>query len=256
MPQRNSGKEPANKQSIHSVIEQFEGQQDTLETERPSASHYESMSKLNPRTMRALLGELMQDAVEQVSLQNIHAVEKLTQNGNNHYDHMAKQLSVLNELMNKMVSQICQPNPLGLGNHFQTRSIIGNDSPIVNTSQGVEMPHIGPATTNVGIVGTSNMGGSPNMRENVQNLRQNATRINDGGNPYLNGNNGPNNSTYIPNIGQNVVRPQSMPHTQPIGVPYDPNAILRDQVIEIMQDQIAVGMRPIMQPTYRKPYPD
>ncbi|KAL2511461.1 hypothetical protein Adt_17061 [Abeliophyllum distichum] len=115
------------------------------------------------------------------------------------------------------------------------------------------MPHMGSAMTNVGIAGTSNMGGSPNMRKNVQNLGQNAKHINDGGNPYLNGNNGPNNGTYIPNIGPNVVRPQAMPYThQPIRVIYDPNAILRDQVIEITQDRVTFGMRP----TYRKPYSD
>ncbi|KAL2498206.1 putative retroelement [Abeliophyllum distichum] len=65
MPQRNFGKEPLNQQSVHSVIKQFEGQQDTSEIERPSASRYESMIELNPRTMRALLGELTQDGVEQ-----------------------------------------------------------------------------------------------------------------------------------------------------------------------------------------------
>ncbi|KAL2466169.1 putative retroelement [Abeliophyllum distichum] len=243
IPQKNSGKEPANQQFVHSVIKQFEDQQGIIEMERPSASRYESMTELIPCTMRVLLGELTQDVVEQVSLQNINEVEKLTQNGNNHYDHMAKQLSMLNELMNKMVNQIYQPNPLGLGNHFQTQSIVGNGSPIVNASQGIEMPHMGPAATNVGGIGTSNMGGSPNMRENVQNMGQNATRINDGGNPYLNGNNGPNNGTFIPNIGPNVVRPQAMPYIhQPIGVLYDPNAILRDQVIEIMQDQDAIEL--------------
>ncbi|KAL2542029.1 hypothetical protein Adt_03007 [Abeliophyllum distichum] len=113
MPQRNTAKEPVNQQSVHSVIEQFEGQQDTPEMERPSASCYESMTELNPRTMRALLSKVTQDVVD---------------------------------------------------------------------------------------------------------------------------------------------KSQAMPYThQPIGVPYDSNAIFRNQVIQIMQDQVAVGMRPIMRPTYRKP---
>ncbi|KAL2470852.1 Retrotrans gag domain-containing protein [Abeliophyllum distichum] len=173
MPQRNSGKEPTNQQYVHSVIEQFKGQQDTPEMERPSANRYESMKELNPHTMRTFLGELTQDVVEQ------------------------------------------------------------------------------------GLLGRLTWGDSPNMRKNFQNLGQNATCINDGGNLYLNGNNGPNNGTYIPSIGPNVVRPQAMPYPhQPIGVPYDPNTILRNQVMEIMQDQVAFGMRPIMRPTYRKPYPD
>ncbi|KAL2471220.1 hypothetical protein Adt_39356 [Abeliophyllum distichum] len=118
MLQRNSGKEPANQQYVHSVIEQFEGHQGTPEMERPNASRYELMTELSHHTMRTLLGELTQDIVEQESFQNIHALEKFTQNRNNHYDNMAKQLTMLNELMKKVVSQVCQSNPLGMGNRF------------------------------------------------------------------------------------------------------------------------------------------
>ncbi|KAL2490333.1 hypothetical protein Adt_25961 [Abeliophyllum distichum] len=102
---------------------------------------------------------------------------------------------------------------------------------------------MGPATTNLGGVGTSNMGDRPNIRENVQYMRQTATCVNDGGNPHINGSNGPNNSAFMPNIGPNLIRPQAMPYVhQPVGVPFDLNAILRDQVEEIMQDQLAFGI--------------
>ncbi|KAL2531902.1 hypothetical protein Adt_05253 [Abeliophyllum distichum] len=224
--------------------------------ERSSASRYESMTELSHHTMRALLGKFAQNVVEQVSLQNIHAVEKLTQNGNNHYDHMAKQLSMLNKFMNKMVNQVCQPNPLGMESHFQTRSLVGNGSPTVNTSHGVETSHMGQATANLGGLGTSYIGSSPNLRENVQTMGPNVTRINDGGNPYLNGNNRSNNGMFMPNMGpNNVVRPPTVPYVnQSIGVPFDPNTILRDQVIEIMQDQLDFRKLPIIRPTYRKPY--
>ncbi|KAL2532539.1 putative retroelement [Abeliophyllum distichum] len=88
-------------------------------------------------------------------------------------------------------------------------------------------------------------------------MGQNAIRVKDVENPHINGNNGPNNGVFIPNIGPNLVRPREMPYVhQPKGFPFDPNAILRDQVIEIMQAQLAFGIRPIIQPMYRKPYPD
>ncbi|KAL2532805.1 hypothetical protein Adt_06156 [Abeliophyllum distichum] len=124
-------------------------------------------------------------------------------------------------------------------------------------SHGVETPHMGPATANLGGAETSNMGGSPNIRENVQYMEQNTIRVNDGGNPHINDNNGPNNGSFMPNIGPNLVRPHAMLYVhQPIGVPFDPNAILRYQVLEIMQDQLAFGIWPVIQPTYKKPYPD
>ncbi|KAL2543307.1 hypothetical protein Adt_04285 [Abeliophyllum distichum] len=164
---------------------------------------------------------------------------------------------MLNKLMNNMVNQVCQLNPLGMKSYFQTRNLVGNGSPTVNTSHGIETSHIGPATTNLRGPGTSNVGGSPNVRENVQIMGPNVTRINDGGNPYLNGNNGSNNGMFMPNMGPNVVRPPTVPYVhQPIGVPFDPNAILREQVMEIMQRQLDFRMWPIIQPTYRKLYPD
>ncbi|KAL2471382.1 hypothetical protein Adt_39518 [Abeliophyllum distichum] len=42
---------------------------------------------------------------------------------------------------------------------------------------------------------------------------------------------------------------------QSLRVPFDPNAILRDQVVEIMQDHLAFGIRPVIWPTHKKPYP-
>jgi len=44
MLQKNSDKEPANQQSVHSVIEQFNGQQGTSEVERPNVSYYEPIT--------------------------------------------------------------------------------------------------------------------------------------------------------------------------------------------------------------------
>ncbi|KAL2525688.1 hypothetical protein Adt_10742 [Abeliophyllum distichum] len=65
MPQKNSSKDPANQQFVHSVIEQFESKQGIPVMERPNISHYESMTKLSPRTMCTLLDELTQDIIEQ-----------------------------------------------------------------------------------------------------------------------------------------------------------------------------------------------
>ncbi|KAL2480327.1 hypothetical protein Adt_33293 [Abeliophyllum distichum] len=102
--------------------------------------------------------------------------------------------------------------------------------------------------------GASNLGGSPITRENVQNVGQNTTRVNDGVNVQVNGNNGLNNGNFA--TGPNN-RPQMIPPVnQPICVPYDPNVVLRNQIAEITQDQMTFGMRPFIRPTYRKPYPD
>lgn len=43
---------------------------------------------------------------------------------------------------------------------------------------------------------------------------------------------------------------------QPVGVPYDPNVMLRNQIMEIVQDQMVFGVRHVIRPTYTKPYPD
>ncbi|KAL2491132.1 Retrotransposon gag protein [Abeliophyllum distichum] len=209
MPHKNSDKEPAS-QRVQSVIERYEEQQNTPGTEGHNQNRYELMTELSPRTMRALLGELTQDVVGQVSLQNVHDMEKFIQNENVHYDNMAKQLSTLNELMNKLVDQICQPHLPSIGNHFHAITIVGHNSPVLTPNQGIELPFM-PSTSNA-------VGGG-------------MTR--------------PNN------------RPQTIPPSnQPIGVPYDPNMVLRNQIAEIMQDQMAFGMRPFIRPTYRKPYPD
>lgn len=102
--------------------------------------------------MRALLGELTQDVVEQVNLRNVHNMEKFTQSGNVHYDNMAKQLSVLNDLMSKLVGQVCQPT---VGSHFQTRAIVGHASPHnssgLNPGPGLET-FFGLSTSNQGVM--------------------------------------------------------------------------------------------------------
>ncbi|KAL2466943.1 Uncharacterized protein Adt_42794 [Abeliophyllum distichum] len=62
---------------------------------------------------------------------------------------------------------------------------------------------------------------------------------------------------FIPNIGPNLIKPQAMPYVhQPIGVHFDPNAILIHQVVDIMQDQLAFRIRPVIRPTCKKSYPD
>jgi hypothetical protein len=100
--------------------------------------------------MRALLDELTQDVVEQVNLRNIHNMERFTQSGNAHYDNMAKQLNALNEIMNKLVGQMCQP-VTPIANHFQPKTIVGynspHNSPGLNLNQGLEPP-FGPSTSN------------------------------------------------------------------------------------------------------------
>jgi len=67
-------------------------------------------------------------------------------------------------------------------------------------------------------------------------------RVNDGGNTQYNGYNGLNNGTFHANQGPNV-RPTQVNQqvNQPIGVPYDPNVLLRNQIAEIVQDQMVVG---------------
>lgn len=120
MPHKNTDKAPASHGVVQFVIERYEEQQHSPQTEgqTPSShSRYEPMTELSPRTMRALLGELTQDVVEQVNLRNVYNMEKFTQNGNVHYDNMAKQLSTLNDLMNKLVGQVCQP-AIPIGSHF------------------------------------------------------------------------------------------------------------------------------------------
>lgn len=145
------------------------------------------MTELSLRTMCALLGELTQDVFEHVNLRNVHNMERFTQNGNTHYDNLAKQLNTLNEIMNKLVGQICQPF-MPIGNHFQTRTIVGHNSPSFNPNQGIEPPS-SPSTSNQegsgmpnlsGSNGVSNLGGNPNIRDNAQNIGQNIPRVNDG----------------------------------------------------------------------------
>ena len=141
---------------------------------------------------------------------------------------MAKQLSTLNELITRLVGQTCQPNLPNIGNHFQARTVVGHNSPTMNSmnpSQGIEMPFI-PSTSNVGgggmanlnghNVGSSNLGGSPNAKENLPNIGQNATRVSEGANVQVNGNNTLNNGNLATNPGLNN-RPQMIPPVnQPI----------------------------------------
>lgn len=213
--------------------------------------------------MHALLGELTQDIVEQVNLQNVHNMENFTQNGNVHYDNMAKQLSTLNKIINKLVSQICQPVMPNIGNHFQTKTIVGHNPPVLSPNQGIEPP-FGPSTSNQGVVEWQTRmvlmeyktwGDNPNARDNVQTNGQNTSHVNDGENAQANGNIGLNNGIFVANQGPNI-RPQTIPPmNQPLGVPYDPNVMLRNQIMEIMQDQMAFGARPFIRPTYTKSYP-
>ncbi|KAL2466467.1 putative retroelement [Abeliophyllum distichum] len=264
MPHKNSNKEPVNQRVVQYVNERYEEQQNTLGTEGQNQSRYEPMTELSPRTMRTLLDELTQDVVGQVILQNVHDMEKFIQNENIHYDNMAKQLGTLNELMNKLVGQICQPNFPSIGNHFQARTIVGHNSPVLSSNQEIEPPFI-PSTSNSRgrkmenldhSNGAFNLGGGPTAREIIQNIGQNVTRVNNGANVQVNGNNVLNNGNFATNPGPNN-RPQMIPPVnQPIGVSYDLNVGLRNQIAEIMQDQMAFGMRPFIRPTYRKPYPD
>lgn len=112
------------------------------------------MTELSLRTMRAFLGELTQDVFEQVNLRNVYNMERFIQNGNAHYDNMAKQLNALNEIMNKLVDQIYQPI-VPIGSHFQIRMIVGHNFPHnssgLNPSHGLEPP-FGPSSLNRGIV--------------------------------------------------------------------------------------------------------
>lgn len=63
---------------------------------------------------------------------------------------MAKQLNTLNEIMNKLVGQMCQ-SVVPIANHFQTRTIVGynlaHNSPDLNPNQGLEPP-FGLSTSN------------------------------------------------------------------------------------------------------------
>ncbi|KAL2466320.1 putative retroelement [Abeliophyllum distichum] len=69
MPYKNSDKEPAS-QRVQSVIERYEEQQNTPGIEGHNQSRYEPMTKLSPRTMRALFGELTQDVVGQNAIES------------------------------------------------------------------------------------------------------------------------------------------------------------------------------------------
>ncbi|CAA3006186.1 Hypothetical predicted protein [Olea europaea subsp. europaea] len=148
MPHK-SDKEVASQGGVQSVIERYEERHSSPRTEgqsQSSHSRYEPMTELSSRTMHALLGELTQNVVEPVNLRNIHNMKRFTQNGNAHYDNMAKQLNTLNEIMNKLVGQICQP-VVPLTNHFQVRTIVGHNPPVISPSQGIE-PHFRPSTSN------------------------------------------------------------------------------------------------------------
>ena len=134
-------------------------------------------------------------------------MEKFTQSGNVHYDNMAKQLSALNDLMSKLVGQVCQPT-MPIGSHFQTRAIVGHISPHnslgLNPGPGLET-FFGPSTSNQGVSGgpnlngdnvTTNLGGNPIIRDNVLNGGHNLPRVNEGVNTQYNGYNGLNNGTF------------------------------------------------------------
>ncbi|KAL2461576.1 hypothetical protein Adt_44996 [Abeliophyllum distichum] len=191
MPHKNSDKEPTNERVVQSVIKRYEEQQSTPMIDGQNQSRYELMTKLSPRTMCALLGELTQDVVGQVSLQNVHDMEKIIQSENIHYDNMAKQLGTLNKLMNKLVGQISQPKFPSIGNQFQARTIVGHNSPVLSPNQGIEPPFI-PSTSNSG-------GGR------MANLSHN---------------NGASN------LGVARMPQMIPPINQPIGVPYDANMVL------------------------------